>query len=280
MFGHFVVHAGLRRPHCLAPGFLVLWLLGASGAVLTATRPHWSWEAWGPPPLPVAPMNMTDMSIDMPGVQQPTTLSASQAAPLDEEEAVVGICAGGRCRAYMVRAVSMGPSAHIINDLLGGVPVSVTYCNIHSCTRVFTGEAGGEALDLRQGGLTPGSMVLRSNGHRYRQDSGVPLDEESPAFPYRDYPGATTTWGAWQKAHPDTDLYVGADADLSPWLPPSLQHAARSAKGSAPLLPAWQVCLGEWLALGAGPLLILAVTLLIHILLAFLESNPRPRTVC
>jgi hypothetical protein len=52
-------------------------------------------------------------------------------------------------------------------------------------------------------------MVLRVGGHVYLQKDGTPVDAGSPPFPYRFYPCELTTWGAWQRAHPETDVYVG-----------------------------------------------------------------------
>ena len=53
------------------------------------------------------------------------------------DQPVIGVTAGGRHRAYLVRALSLGAKSHIVNDVVGGVPVSVTYCDIYTCTRLF-----------------------------------------------------------------------------------------------------------------------------------------------
>ncbi len=89
------------------------------------------------------------------------------------------------------------------------MPVSVTYCDLRDCVRVFTGE-GRAALALRQGGLFQGKMVLRAGGRAYLQESLSALEPSgAAAFPYKSYAYVRTTWGTWRKAHPTTDIYLG-----------------------------------------------------------------------
>lgn len=122
---------------------------------------------------------------------------------------MIGVVAGGRSRAYLVRAFCRGPASHIVNDVLGGTAVSVTYCDQRDCACVFAGE-GAEPLDLRQGGLQAGQMTLRAAGVRYGQESLSPEDAEgAPPFPYVAHAFERTTWGAWRGAHPGTEVYLG-----------------------------------------------------------------------
>jgi hypothetical protein len=54
-------------------------------------------------------------------------------------------------------------------------------------------------------------MMLHVKGVHYAQETGENLtsDEDTP-FPYPELPYVRTTWGAWRKAHPNTDVYLGA----------------------------------------------------------------------
>jgi hypothetical protein len=161
------------------------------------------------------------MRLDAPGIPQPPALPASEAT-LNDGEQVIGVAAGGRSRAYSVPSLSRGPASHIINDVLGGVPVTVTHCDVTGCTRVFTADTHGEPLKLAQGGLQ-GGMVLKLAGRSYRQDTGAPLDEFGGAgLPYRRLPAEETTWGEWRHSHPDTDFSVPQDIPQPPC--PSADH--------------------------------------------------------
>lgn len=193
-------------------------LLGAAAVALAL-----GWWAWPVPPdvpeLPSAGGALVGLDsgrtflapsadFEAPGIDRPPAVPAADAA-LADNEAVVGVSAGGRRRAYSVRALARTAESHIVNDVLDGVPVSVTYCDIYRCTRVFTGGPPGEPLDLSQGGLTDGGMVLKSGSHTYRQDSGEALEPGGSPLRYGSLPCEETTWGAWRHAHPDTDVYTG-----------------------------------------------------------------------
>jgi len=183
-----------------------------------------------PPPLPSTP----DVAFDAPAVQQPPALPAQKAA-LDEDTPVVGVVAGGRARAYLVEAFEHGPASHVVNDAIGEVPVSVTHCDISGCTRVFTGAAAGGVPDLSCGGVRGYRLVLKSDGHLYRQDTGESLDEGGPPFPYGAYPAEVTQWGAWRQAHPGTDVYMGAVDEATP---PEARQAVRIHPSQAAALDA------------------------------------------
>jgi hypothetical protein len=79
-------------------------------------------------------------------------------------------------------------------------PISVTYCDIEDCVRVFTKEDGVDAVDLMVGGRDEDGMVVLLDGTLYAQmSSDVPL---------QDYPYALTTWGGWLRDHPESKVYV------------------------------------------------------------------------
>jgi hypothetical protein len=170
-----------------------LWLTAALGLA-------WFW-----PDAPHAVFKGGGM--DYPGVNRPPAVPAARADVADDAP-VIGVVAGGRARAYVVQALARSPLSHIVNDVLGGVPVSVTHCPIAGCTRVFAGE-GDAPLDLRQGGLTADGMTVRAAGREYYQETQAPVESGPAAFPYSTHPWVTTTWGAWRRAHPDADVYVG-----------------------------------------------------------------------
>jgi hypothetical protein len=141
-----------------------------------------------------------------PPINTPPTISASQATLKDDEE-VIGVIVKGKPRAYRLSAFA-GPFYHVVNDLLEGIPVSVTHCDQTKCTRVFTNE-GKEPLALKLGGFD-GSMLLYVDGQFYTQDNRHPTNPSAPPFPYDAVEFEQTTWGKWRAAHPTTDVYETA----------------------------------------------------------------------
>ncbi len=165
-----------------------------------------------PPPKSVSPHSSVQ---DIPGIRQPATLPADKVA-LDDDTPVIGIFAGGRARAYLLEAFERGPASHLVNDVVGGVPISVSHCDISGATRVFTGARSGQPLELNMGGLKDSRMLLKCGGRLYRQETSQPLDEGDPAFPFHVYQANLTEWGEWRHAHPETDVYMGAIEEATP----------------------------------------------------------------
>jgi hypothetical protein len=179
-------------------------LVGAGSVIV------WELLAWRkePPPLPSQHLFLSDRQE---GIRQPPALPAASAGLGDDVE-VVGVSAGGRHRAYLLSAL-VPIRGHVVNDLLGGHPVTVTYCDRADCLRVFTGPPGqpfdvaGAGWDNREGRR---GLVLRVGSTLYRQDTGGPAEDAPVApFPLPRAGHERTTWKRWREAHPDTDVYVG-----------------------------------------------------------------------
>src|SRR4051812_31233538 len=68
-------------------------------------------------------------------ISRPRVVGA-KGSNLPPDATVVGIEVGGNARAYGVGAFQH-PRGQLVNDLIGGVPVSVAYCNLSDCLRVY-----------------------------------------------------------------------------------------------------------------------------------------------
>lgn len=145
----------------------------------------------------------------------PQVLAAANAR-IGEDEEVIGIALGGEHRAYLVAALSRRPDFHIVNDLIAGRPLTVTYCDIARCARAFTSEERGEPLDISVAGLhrVGAQLVLKVGERMYLQKTGAALgpESETASFPYPTHDLIQTTWGRWRRSHPDTTVYVGPES--------------------------------------------------------------------
>jgi hypothetical protein len=146
-----------------------------------------------------------------PGVRQPIAVSAGEAQIEDEAE-VIGVSAGGSSRAYLVRAFN-NPATQVVNDLLGDVPISVTFCDRTRHAAVFTGPANGKPLEMSFGGWMQGRMVVVLNQSFYEQKSGASTNANLNPYVLPAHDCVQTTWKAWRAAHPDTDIYLGGATD-------------------------------------------------------------------
>jgi hypothetical protein len=143
-----------------------------------------------------------------PGIRQPPVVSAA-ASGLTESDEVIGVVVHGKARAYSVQAMSGPPQNHVINDLVGGTPVTVTYNPLGQVIRVFTGP-GSEPLGVDLVMTSGGEMTLDiGGGRRFVQRSATPVDSAtSGQFPFDSVPHELTVWKKWRDAHPDTDAVV------------------------------------------------------------------------
>ena len=145
------------------------------------------------------------------GVRTPPAVAA-EAAGLDDAEEVVGVVVNGAARAYRLGALR-DPRHHVVNDLVGGAPVSVAYCDRTGCIRTYTGP-GAEPLRVGIAGLRDGGLVVKLDGVYYDHRSGRVVEGPPGAAPLPPdrIPWTRTTWGRWWREHPATDVYIGSAA--------------------------------------------------------------------
>jgi hypothetical protein len=146
-----------------------------------------------------------------PGIQNPPLVAARDAA-LKPDDEVIGVSVAGRHRAYLIGALSE-MSGHVVNDLVGDLPVTVTYCDRSDCSQVFTADARGKALEIGTWGWN-GGLLLNLDDQTFEQETGKSM-----------FPSATTIdslpklpfvrmkWKDWIALHPDSEVYVGPKSD-------------------------------------------------------------------
>lgn len=158
----------------------------------------------------------SDIIMNEPGIQLPEAQPASS-AQLEDDVEVIGVLVDGRPRAYELRAFCPLPpeglpAQHVVNDLLAGAPITITYCDRLDCVQVYTDTHAKTPLPVAVGGWTERgghkSMLLCIGDSHYRQDSREALEADAPPFPYTQFNYVRMTWKQWRTAHPDTDVYL------------------------------------------------------------------------
>jgi hypothetical protein len=145
-----------------------------------------------------------------PGLRCPPVRDAADAG-LPDDDRVVGVVVGGKARAYSVKALARF-NAHVVNDLVGDVPVTTTYCDKTDCVRTFTDKKKGEPLEISQMGYADGLLLqVGGKGNGYRQATGECMQEGTPPLPAAKLEHTVTTWKAWREKHPQTQVYVGME---------------------------------------------------------------------
>jgi hypothetical protein len=214
-------------------GFALVASLWVGGYYLaeTARLRAWSRQTEVVPQLP--PIRIGFM---VPGVETPPMRPPAEAG-LPDDAPVVGVVAGGHARAYALGSMR-SPMRHIVNDVVGGMPVTVTYCDLSNCTRAFGGAGKAAPLDISQAGTFGDEMLVKVGHVTYKQATGKVYEPDtgypSVPFPYQEYPLVRTTWGEWKARHPVTDVYVYRDGDPNPQPGDPLPGAAAPAPGPGP----------------------------------------------
>jgi len=154
-------------------------------------------------------------SLDNPHMQQ-----AAAAEYLRDEDLVFGVAVKGDARAYPLRIMGWH---EMFNDTVGGVPVALAYCTLCGSGILYETSVPG-----RDGPLVFGSsgLLYRSNKLMFdwetlslwNQFTGEPVAGPlaNSGIRLKIRPLAITTWAAWRRRHPDTEvlaLDTGHDRD-------------------------------------------------------------------
>ncbi len=136
---------------------------------------------------------------------------------LNDDTLVIGVVVDGQPRAYPLRNL-IRPDQHIVNELFGTTAVSVTYCDLDDCVRIFTAKEQQHLLDLRITGpdaRRPRKMVLQLNEQRYWQDTGESLEAGQPVLPLKTMFYERTTLGNWRTQYPNTEVFTGETRQIA-----------------------------------------------------------------
>ena len=81
----------------------------------------------------------------IPSIDKPAFVAVSKAADTADTEPVIGLIINGDARAYPLRVLIWH---EIVNDVVGGVPVLVTYCPLCNAAIVFERTVDGRVLEF------------------------------------------------------------------------------------------------------------------------------------
>ena len=164
--------------------------------------------------------HMRPFTLEVNGILRPATLEADEAR-VSDDRVVIGVRVGMMARAYLLSAFGENNlqfpigrtgiamidaqdeaalARHVVNDIVGGQPITVTYCGLQQCARVLTEVNRGAPLDVAVGGWDDGLLLFIDGSRMPQRSDGIPLE---------DVPFELTTWKEWRDEHPQTDVYVG-----------------------------------------------------------------------
>ena len=143
----------------------------------------------------------------IPPLESPAFVAPEDAADwIGAKDLVIGVEVNGDARAYPRRIIDWH---EMVNDTVGGVPVSLAYCTLCGSAILYDGRAGGAVHRFGTSGLLYRSNKLmydRATNSLWEQYTGEPVwgDLAGSGLRLDVLPVVHTTWEEWLAAHPDT----------------------------------------------------------------------------
>jgi hypothetical protein len=154
----------------------------------------------------------------IPALTTPAVLGVADAGFLASGDTVIGVVAGGEARAYPLKILTWHEN---VNDVLGGVPIAVTYCPLCHSAIVFNRRVGGEVREFGISGLLWNSNVLLYDRQpRASQESlwsqlamkAVCGPAARRGLTLEPVPSERLSWADWRSRHPgSTVLSTGTE---------------------------------------------------------------------
>lgn len=123
---------------------------------------------------------------------------------LHDGDLVIGFEHGGDARAYPANLLSVH---EVVNDVVGGLPVVVTWCPLCQSALVAERRFGGRTLVFGVSGyLLHENQVLfdRQTGSLWSQIGGGAITGRMRGTPLRALPSRVQPWSTWRAEHPQT----------------------------------------------------------------------------
>jgi hypothetical protein len=140
----------------------------------------------------------------IPAIDDPSFETVRQAGGwLDDREPVIVVEHDGDARAYPYQVLIWH---EIVNDVVGGRPLVVTFCPLCNTALVFEREHGERVLDFgTTGRLRHSDLVMydRQTETWWQQATGEGIIGELSGQELRPYPAQTLRWADFEEAYPE-----------------------------------------------------------------------------
>ncbi|MBX9657496.1 MAG: DUF3179 domain-containing protein [Nitrospiraceae bacterium] len=197
-------------PDMAPPRRRLLFLVGIGAVLIYA-----AWLGFGKPPTTSFDLTKHSVPLDqivdggpgkdgIPALLTPRFVSAAEATFLQDTDRVLGLTQGAEAKAYPIKILNWH---EIVNDVVGGKPVVVTYCPLCGTGIAFDAEGQGNRRTFGVSGLLYQSDLLMYDHQTESLWSQVgmhavagPMTGTTLAPIFLEH----TTWSEWRTAHPST----------------------------------------------------------------------------
>jgi hypothetical protein len=144
----------------------------------------------------------------IPALSSPKLITAREASFLAPADRVIGYVHGQEARAYPLKILNYH---EIVNDLVGDVPVAITYCPLCDSVAIFDRRTQLGEREFGVSGLLYNSNVLMYDRSKLTESLWSQLKAEGVSGPaaqsyLKVLPAELTTWQDWRTRNPDTKV--------------------------------------------------------------------------
>lgn len=140
----------------------------------------------------------------IPSIDNPVFAEIQNSDFMSDSYTVIGLEINGEAKAYPLFILVWH---EIVNDKVGDVPVSVTYCPLCYTNQVFERVIDGQEVEFGTSGKLYNSNLLmydRFTESYWSQALGIAVKGELTGYKLNLIPFDVITWGDWKKLYPDT----------------------------------------------------------------------------
>lgn len=206
------------------PVWAFLGAIGVIGAIWTASGPwaadeklawqaQWSKTDFKRHSVPLKEIKFVIPRDRIPAIDKPKfqSVTAAAKAGLPDNEPVIGVVINGDARAYPIRILIWH---EIVNDLVGGMPIAVTFCPLCNSAVVFYRIIDGRVLTFGVSGMLRNSdlvMYDRETESLWQQYLGEGLVGRYSGRLLTMKPMRMESFAAFKKRHPEGKVLVPAE---------------------------------------------------------------------
>jgi hypothetical protein len=175
--------------------------------ILAASEGRWPFTVPEPPPREFQPERY--LLPEGPFIASPIVPAAEVQDALDAAELVLGVTLGGESRAYPLNGLNHLPRRKVVNDVLGGQAIVVTWCDACHSGIVYERVVEGRTLTLAVSGqLWKDSMVLYDQETLtfWSQLAGEAKYGPLTGSQLRRIPSVITDWESWCRLYPQSTV--------------------------------------------------------------------------
>ena len=150
----------------------------------------------------------------IPSIDHPAFVPVGEERTLSDREPVISLVLGSDARAYPLRILIWH---EIANDVVGGVPVLVTYCPLCNVSIVFERTVDGDPLEFGTTGKLRNSDLImydRKTESWWQQFSGEGIVGSFAGQALKMIPSNVESWKRFREKHPDGRVLVPNDPSM------------------------------------------------------------------